>query len=62
MTLSQRHPWLRPVAVLAHRPRRRVRWLTSGADWASYRSPGDLAVRVHRHSSLLLHQLQGADT
>lgn len=61
MTPSQRHPWLRPAAVLAHRGRRRVRWLTCGADWASYRSPDDLPVRVHRHASLLLRDLQGAD-
>lgn len=61
MTPSQRHPWLRPVAVLAHRSRRRVRWLTCGADWASYRSPADLPVRVHRHASLLLRDLAGAE-
>ncbi|WP_296605827.1 VanW family protein [Nocardioides sp.] len=61
MTLSQRHPWLRPVAVLAHRSRRRVRWLTCGAEWASYRSPADLPVRAHRHASLLLRRLDGAD-
>lgn len=61
MTLSQRHPWLRPAAVLAHRSRRRVRWLTCGAEWASYRSPTDLPVRAHRHASLLLRQLEGAD-
>ena len=61
MTPSQRHPWLRPVAVLAHRSRRRVSWATCGADWASYRSPGDLPVRVHRHASLLLRRLEGAD-
>ena len=61
MTLSQRHPWLRPAAVLAHRSRRRVRWLTCGAAWASYRSPADLPVRAHRHASLLLRRLDGAD-
>lgn len=61
MTPSQRYPFLRPVAVLAHRARRRVRWLASGADWASYRSPADLAVRVQRHSSVLLRPLEGAD-
>ncbi|MDI6909093.1 MAG: VanW family protein [Nocardioides sp.] len=61
MTPSQRHPWLKPVAVLAHRGRRRVRWLTSGTAWASYRPVGDLPVRVHRHASPLLRQLEGVD-
>ena len=61
MTPSQRLPWLRPAAVLAHRTRRRVQWLTSGADWAAYRSPTDLPVRVHRHGSLLLRQLEGVE-
>ncbi|HYF72171.1 MAG TPA: VanW family protein [Nocardioides sp.] len=61
MTPSQRFPWLRPAAVLAHRTRRRVQWLTSGAQWASYRSRGDLPVRVHRHGSLLLRQLEGVE-
>jgi vancomycin resistance protein VanW len=60
MTPSQRHPWLRPAAVLAHRTRRRLQWLTSGADWASYRSPHDLPVPVHRHGSPLLRELTGA--
>ena len=61
MTPSQRHPWLRPLAVAVHRTRRRLRWLTSGAEWTSYRSPGDLPVRVHRHGSLLLRELEGAE-
>ena len=33
----------------------------SGATWASYRSPGDLPVRVHRHASPLLRRLEGVD-
>lgn len=61
MTPSQRHPWLKPAAVLAHRGRRRVQWLTSGTAWATYRSPGALPVRAHRHASLLLRQLEGVD-
>ena len=65
MTLSQRHSWLRPAAVLAHRTRRRASWLLSGplhgTAWASYRSPGDLPVRLQRHDSLLLRELAGAD-
>jgi vancomycin resistance protein VanW len=47
--------------VLAHRARRRAQWLLSDTDWASYRSDGDLPVRLHRHGSLLLRQLSGAD-
>jgi vancomycin resistance protein VanW len=56
---SQRLPWLRPYAVLAHRARRRLRWLTCGARWATVRS-ADLPVRTVRHGSLLLRELEGA--
>ena len=61
MTPSQRYPWLKPAAVAAHRARRRVEWWTSGTDWASDRSGADLPVRVHRHGSLLLRELSGAE-
>jgi vancomycin resistance protein VanW len=61
MTLSRRHPWLRPAAVLVHRTRRRVAWLTSGTDWASDHSSRDLPVRAYRHGSLLLRELGGAE-
>lgn len=61
MSLSQRHPWLRPVAVLAHRTRRRAQWLVSDTEWASYRHRGELAVRVERHGSPLLRELAGVD-
>ena len=61
MTLSRRHPWLRHTAVLAHRARRRVAWLTSGNDWASFHSSRDLPVRVQKHGSLLLRELAGAE-
>ena len=60
MTPSQRFPWLRPAAVLVHRTRRRVHWLTSRTAWAAYRSPRDLPVRVHQHGSPLLRELPGA--
>ncbi|CAN5393597.1 VanW family protein [soil metagenome] len=61
MTPSQRHPWLRPAAVLAHRTRRRAQWLLSDTDWATYRRPDDLPVRLERHDSLLLRELAGVD-
>nr|WP_157344703.1 VanW family protein [Nocardioides sp. MAH-18] len=49
---------MRPLAVLAHRARRRVRWLTCGARWATTRGP-DLPVRAMRHRSPLLRELEG---
>jgi len=55
--LSERHPWLYPVAVRAHQVRRHAAWLTSGTAWATRRAPGDLPVRVKKHSSLLLREL-----
>ncbi|WP_243057268.1 VanW family protein [Nocardioides sp. SR21] len=58
MTPSQRHPWLRPAAIRAHRARRRWHWLRSGADWATTREP-DLAERLVHHSSPLLRELEG---
>jgi vancomycin resistance protein VanW len=60
VSLSQRHPWIRPTAVAAHRARRRLAWLTSDARWATTRS-ADLPVRTVRHSSLLLRELEGAE-
>jgi vancomycin resistance protein VanW len=61
VTPSQRHPWLRPAAVLAHRTRRRAQWLLSDAAWASYRPRTDLPVRLQRHGSPLLRELAGVD-
>ncbi|WP_244932257.1 VanW family protein [Nocardioides sp. W7] len=61
MTLSQRHPWLRPVAVCVHRTRRRLQWWRSGTDWASDRLPDRrLPVSAAEHGSLLLRELEGA--
>ena len=53
--LTDRHPWLYPVAVRAHQARRHAAWLTSGTSWAT-RAPGspELPVRVKKHGSLLL--------
>lgn len=61
MTPSQRHPWLLPGAVLAHRARRRARWLFSDADWATDRSTDDLAATVHAHGSPLVRDFPGVD-
>jgi vancomycin resistance protein VanW len=55
--LSERHPWLFPVAVRAHRARRRVRWLTSSTRWATQRTSDELPVRVKKHNSLLMREL-----
>ncbi len=54
---TERHPWLLPWAVRAHRARRRLSWWTSGTRWAAARSVDDLPVRVTAHSSLLLRRL-----
>lgn len=59
--LSRRHPWLRPVAVAAHRVRRRVAWWRSGAAWAVERRTRSLAVLTMRHGSPLLRELVGVD-
>lgn len=58
--ISQRHPWLFPWAVRAHRVHRRLQWLRPGTDWARSRSETDLPVRIKKHGSLLLRELSGA--
>ncbi len=59
--LTQRHPWLLPVAVAVHRARRRTRWVqdawTGRVAWARDRDTADLPVRVKQHGSLLLREL-----
>jgi vancomycin resistance protein VanW len=55
--LSQRYPALYPVAVWAHRVRRRLSWLRSDATWARAHDPRSLAHRVKLHSSLLMREL-----
>ncbi len=56
--LSERHPWLYPVAVRFHQARRHAAWATSGARWAT-RAAGtpELPVRLKKHGSLLLREL-----
>ena len=58
--LSQRYPWLHPVAVSVHRARRRLQWALSDADWATTRAPAPLGFDVVEHASPLLRQLEGA--
>jgi len=55
--LAQRHPWLFPLAVRAHRARRRLAWLRSTTPWAADREATPLAHRVKLHSSLLMREL-----
>jgi len=59
--LTERVPALYPWAVRAHRARRRTRWiadrLTGRVSFARTRSAEDLPVRVKRHASLLLREL-----
>ena len=62
--LTQRHPWLLPVAVAVHRGRRRTRWVRDAWSgrvvWARTRATADLPVRVKQHGSLLLRELDPA--
>lgn len=55
--LSQRYPAIYPVAVWAHRVRRRIRWIRSDATWARARDARPLDHRVKLHSSLLMREL-----
>jgi len=55
--LTQRHPWLFPWAVRAHRLRRHVQWLRPGTDWAHAHTGQNLPVRVEKHASLLMREL-----
>jgi vancomycin resistance protein VanW len=59
--LSRRYPWLYPIAVGAHRTRRRLQWAVSGRRWSTERTPIDLPCRVVKHGSLLLRDLDGAE-
>jgi vancomycin resistance protein VanW len=59
--LTQRHPWLLPAAMAAHRARRRTQWARDAWSgrvvWASRRVDTDLPFRVKQHGSLLLREL-----
>jgi vancomycin resistance protein VanW len=58
--LTQRHPWLLPAAMAAHRVRRRTQWARDAWSgrvvWAARRDVTDLPVRVKQHGSLLLRE------
>ncbi|GAA1921416.1 VanW family protein [Nocardioides hwasunensis] len=59
--LTQRHPSLLPVAMAAHRARRRTQWVRDAwagrLVWARRRTDVDLPVRLKQHGSLLLREL-----
>lgn len=55
--LTERHPWLMPLAVRVHRARRRLRWMRSRTSWARTRVEDTLPVRVKLHRSLLRRRL-----
>lgn len=55
--LSERHPWLYPIAVKYHQTRRWIRWQAGKEQWAHDRSTEPLEFRVKQHKSLLLRQL-----
>jgi vancomycin resistance protein VanW len=59
--LTERLPALYPLAVEAHRIRRRVSWLTSKVTWAESRSTEPLPIRVKQHRSILLRQLGNSE-
>ena len=59
--LTERHPALFPVAVRAHRARRRLAWMRSGTPWAIERDAVPLEARVKKHRSLLLRELGDSD-
>lgn len=59
--LTQRVPWLLPIAVRVHRTRRRTAWIRASATrrvrWARGRQGVCLPVRVIQHASPLLREL-----
>ncbi|MGJ6979966.1 VanW family protein [Aestuariimicrobium soli] len=55
--LSERHPWLYPLAVKYHQTRRWIAWQRSSTPWAATRSDDPLPVKVKLHKSLLLRSL-----
>jgi vancomycin resistance protein VanW len=61
MRLSERHPWVRPIAVSYFRMRRRWRWFVGDERLARTRDDESLPVVVKRHRSLLLRRLGDAD-
>ena len=60
--LTERHPWLYPAAVWAHRGRRRVQWSLDAAlhrtTWSTTHATRSLPARVKAHNSLLMRTLE----
>jgi len=55
--LTERHPWLYPVAVRYFRAKRRMAWWRADTAWARGRASTPLRWRVKKHGSLLLREL-----
>ena len=55
--LSERRPWLYPVAVLRGRLRRHWQWWRCDVDWARWYDERPFSHRVKRHRSLLRRDL-----
>ncbi|MEO6472591.1 MAG: VanW family protein [Aeromicrobium sp.] len=55
--LTERHPWLFPVAVRVHRFRRRLLWMRRREPLARQRGAPEF-VRISRHNSLLRRELE----
>lgn len=58
---TERYPALSPLAVGAHRARRWLRWLRSGATWATVLDRVDLPVRLIEHDSPLIRELSAVE-
>ena len=55
--LTQRHPWLLPAAMAAHRARRRTQWVRDAWSGRVVWVARVLPVRLKQHGSLLLREL-----
>ncbi|WP_203568762.1 VanW family protein [Aestuariimicrobium ganziense] len=55
--LSERHPWIYPIAVKAHQVRRWLHWQFGSERWAHEHQAEPLAHRVKQHKSLLIRQM-----
>src|SRR6476620_1401385 len=58
---AQTFPALYPLAVWAHRCRRRIAWLRGDTEWAHEHRAEPLGHRVKAHGSLLLRELSEAE-
>lgn len=55
--LSERIPWLYPIALKYHQARRWLTWQLGDEQWATQHSEAKLLHRVKQHKSLLMRQL-----